>query len=167
MERKLIAVAVSTALGLPLAANAVELAVSGQVNRSVVIIDQDGNELDGEVQHNDGSATGSRLEFKGNGELDNGLTAGFHLEYAVDGYSVRHSNVYIASEGGTVTVGHGSTASDGMMYANLGGPSWLGGVTNWCSYGGSGPGCNSLDGGRQGVVRYDTPAIGPWVRACL
>ena len=182
MERKLIAVAVSTALGLPLAANAVELAVSGQVNRSIVIIDQDGNDMDGDVQHVDGPATGSRLEFKGNGELDNGLTAGFHLEYGYntggmtktgamddDGEPVeistpinaRYANVYVASEGGTVTVGHGGTATDGMMYANLGGPSWLGGVTNWCSYGGSGPGCNSLDGGRQGVVRYDTPAIGP------
>ena len=61
MERKLIAVAVSTALGLPLAANAVELAVSGQVNRAVVIIDQDGNDNDGNVQHLDGPGSGSRL----------------------------------------------------------------------------------------------------------
>ena len=104
-----------------------------------------------------GPASSSRAA----GELDNGLTAGFHLEYAIEDYSRRFSNVYIASPGGTVTVGHGSTATDGMAYANLGGPSWLGGVTNWCSYGGSGPGCNSIDGGRMGVVRYDTPAIGP------
>ena len=48
-----------------------------------------------------------------------------------------------------------------MAHARLGGPSWLGGVTNWCAYGGDGPGCNTHDGGRQGVVRYDTPAIGP------
>ena len=73
----------------------------------------------------------------------------------------RYSTVYISSPGGTLTVGHGSTAADNMMYANLGGPSWMGGVTNWCSYGGSGPGCNSLDGGRRGNVKYDTPAIGP------
>ena len=168
MERKLIAVAVSTALGLPLAASAVELAVSGQVNRSVLVHDQDGNDMDGDIQHVDGPATGSRLEFKGNGELDNGLTAGFHLEYAVESYSRRHSNVYIASPGGTVTVGWGNVASDGMAHARLGGPSWLGGVTNWCAYAtgsgggvGDSPACNGHDGGRQGVVRYDTPAIGP------
>lgn len=172
MERKLIAVAVSTALGLPLAASAVELAVSGQVNRSVLVHDQDGNDMDGDIQHVDGPATGSRLEFKGNGELDNGLTAGFHLEYAAPNMAklttLRHSNVYIASPGGTVTLGQGNTASDGMAHARLGGPSWLGGVTNWCAYAtGSGggvadsPACNGHDGGRKGVVRYDTPAIGP------
>ena len=168
MERKLIAVAVSTALGLPLAANAVEVAVSGQVNRSVVVLDQSGNAMDGNVQHIDGPATGSRLEFKGSGELDNGLTAGFHLEYGVESYSRRFSNVYVASPGGVVTVGWGNVAADGVQHARLGGPSWLGGVTNWCAYAthsGGGiadsPGCNGHDGGRQGVVRYDTPAIGP------
>ena len=168
MERKLIAVAVSTALGLPLAASAVELAVSGQVNRSVVVLDQSGNAMDGNVQHIDGPATGSRLEFKGSGELDNGLTAGFHLEYAVESYSRRHSNVYVASPGGKLTVGWGSVATDGLQHARLGGVSWLGGVTNWCAYAthsGGGvagsPGCNGHDGGREGVVRYDTPAIGP------
>ena len=168
MERKLIAVAVSTALGMPLAADAVDFAVSGQVNRSVVLLDQDGNAMDGDIQHIDGPATGSRLEFKGSGDLDNGLTAGFHLEYGVESYSRRFSNVYVASPGGTLTVGWGNVATDGMAHARLGGPSWLGGVTNWCAYAtqsGGGikdtPACNGHDGGRQGVVRYDTPAIGP------
>lgn len=161
MERKLIAVAVSTALGLPLAADAVEVAVSGQVNRALVVVDQDGNANDGIVQHTDSSASGSRLEFKGSGELDNGLTAGFHLEYSVQEYGLRFSNAYVASPGGTLTVGHGNTAADGMAHARLGGPSWLGGVTNWCSYFSEGPGCNTHDGGRRGGVRYDTPAIGP------
>ena len=53
--------------------------------------------MDGDIQHIDGPATGSRLEFKGSGELDNGLTAGFHLEYGVESYSRRFSNVYVAS----------------------------------------------------------------------
>ena len=48
-----------------------------------------------------------------------------------------------------------------MAHADLGGPSWLGGATNWCSYAGSGPACPSNDGGRMQVLRYDTPAIGP------
>ena len=55
----------------------------------------------------------------------------------------------------------GSVATDGMAHADLGGPSWLGGATNWCSYAGSGPACPSNDGGRSPVLRYDTPAIGP------
>ena len=55
---------------------------------------------------------------------------------------------------------------------DLGGPSWLGGATNWCSYHGAinedadgdpigAVACPSNDGNRIPVLRYDTPAIGP------
>ena len=47
MDRKLIAVAVSTALGLPMAADAVEGSFSGHINRAVVLVNQDGNDNDG------------------------------------------------------------------------------------------------------------------------
>ena len=39
MERKLIAAAVSSALALPMAAQAVEFSVSGHINRAVVSVD--------------------------------------------------------------------------------------------------------------------------------
>ena len=48
-----------------------------------------------------------------------------------------------------------------MAHARLGGPSWLGGVSNWCAYHSTGPACPSNDGGRTDVLRYDTPAMGP------
>ena len=44
MERKLIAVAVSSALALPMAAQAVEFAVSGHIARALVSVDGGGPE---------------------------------------------------------------------------------------------------------------------------
>ena len=167
MERKLIAAAVSSALALPMAAQAVEFSVSGHVNRAIISVD--GGDNDGDVQHVDANSSESRIRATGSGELDNGLTAGVQWEVGgigkADGgdnfIKTRHANVYLNSVGGKLTVGHGSRAADTMAHARLGGPSWLGGVTNWCSYHGTGPACPSNDGGRGPMLRYDTPAIGP------
>ena len=72
MERKLIAAAVSSALVLPMAAEAVEFSVSGHVNRAVIVVDQDGYSEDGDLQHRDGASSGSRFRSKrpGNGAID-------------------------------------------------------------------------------------------------
>ena len=158
MDRKLIAVAVSSALVLPMAAQAVEFSVSGHVNRAIVSVDGGGN--DGKLQHDDANSSQTRFRFTGSGELDGGMTAGVQLEYGLTG-NVRHANVSLASAGGKLTVGHGSRATDGMAHADLGGASWLGGATNWCSYASTGPACPSNDGGRGPMLRYDTPSIGP------
>ena len=158
MERKLIAAAVSSALALPMAAQAVEFSVSGHINRAIVSVDGGAN--DGDVQHVDANSSQTRFRFTGSEELDNGMTAGVQLEYGLTA-NVRHANVYLNTAGGKITVGHGSFAADGMAHARLGGPSWLGGVTNWCSYASSGPACPSNDGGRGPALRYDTPSIGP------
>ena len=158
MDRKLIAVAVSSALVLPMAAQAVEFSVSGHINRAIISVD--GGDNDGKLQHVDGNSSGTRFRFTGSEELDGGLTAGVQLEYGLTG-NVRHANVSLASAGGKLTVGHGSRATDGMAHADLGGASWLGGATNWCSYASTGPACPSNDGGRGPMLRYDTPSIGP------
>ena len=167
MERKLIAVAVSTALGFPLGANAVDLAVSGHINRAVVVIDQDMLATDGELQHVDANASESRYTFDASGDLDNGLVASAQLQYGLGG-NVRQAWASLASAGGTLTIGHASDAADNMAHARLGGLSWLGGVTNWCSYYDGVPGasntvagCLTHDGTRQAGLKYDTPAIGP------
>ncbi len=166
MEKKLIAVAVSSALGLPMAAHAVEGSVSGQVNRAIISVD-DGGDLDGSLQHVDSNASPSRFSFTGSEDLSNGMTAGVHLEYGLTSDSetgnttLRHANVSLSSNFGKLTIGHASTAADGMAFAYLGGASWLGGTTNSCTYAGGGPACASNDGGRRPVLRYDTPAIGP------
>jgi predicted porin len=165
MERKLIAAAVSSALALPLAAQAVEFSVSGHINRAIISVDGGGasgkaDVHDGDVQHVDANSSQTRFRFTGSEELESGMTAGVQLEYGLK-TNVRHANVYLSTAGGKVTVGHASMATDGMAHADLGGAAWLGGATNWCSYASSGPACPSNDGGRGPVLRYDTPAIGP------
>ena len=165
MERKLIAAAVSSALALPMAAQAVEFSVSGHINRAIISVDGGGANAkpdahDGDVQHVDSNASQTRFRFTGSEELESGMTAGVQLEYGLK-TNVRHANVYLSTAGGKVTVGHASMATDGMAHADLGGAAWLGGATNWCSYASSGPACPSNDGGRGPVLRYDTPAIGP------
>ena len=169
MERKLIAAAVSSALAVPMAAQAVEFAVSGHVNRAVILVDQDGYAKDGDLQHVDSNASPSRFRLKGSEELDSGLTAGVNMELGVlstgtsSGTTTRHAAVYLDGAGGKLTLGHTSTAADGMAHADgaFNGGSWYGGVSNWCAYHSSGPACPSNDGGRTDVLRYDTPSLGP------
>ena len=168
MERKLIAAAVSSALALPMAAQAVEFSASGHVNRAIISVD-DGGENDGDLQHVDADSSETRFRFTGSEELNNGTTAGVQLELGrPSDWRTRHANVYLSTAGGKLTIGQASTATDGMAHADLGGPSWLGGATNWCSYhsaradgtDGEVAACPSNDGGHSGVLRYDTPALG-------
>ena len=162
MERKLIAVAVSSALALPMAAQAVEVSPYGQINRAIISVDGTGEATDGDLQHTDSAASGSRWGLTGSEDLENGMTAGFKLEYGLGGGDPRFAHVNLSTNGGKLTLGHTSTATDGMAHADLsGGPSFLGGATPWCAYAGSGPACPTNDGGRTDVLRYDTPAIGP------
>ena len=162
MERKLIAVAVSSALALPMAAQAVEFSAYGQVTRAIISVDGAGDATDGDLQHIEGAASPSRFGVRGSEELENGMTIGTNAEWGIDGYSRRQSHVYLSTAGGKLTVGHGSTAADGMAHADLsGGPSFLGGATPYCAWAGEGVACPTNDGGRASVLRYDTPAIGP------
>lgn len=179
MERKLITVAVATALGLPMAAVAVEGSVSGHVNMAIVKVD----DADARVMDANGSET--RFRFKGSEELENGLTAGVTLEVGAGGgrYSnstggttgamagdstggksdlrVRHANVSLSSAAGKLTIGQQNTPGDAVLYADVG-STWIAGATNWCSYGiGGGAACVNNEVGRKLAVRYDAPAIGP------
>ena len=76
------------------------------------------------------------VRFTGSGELDNGLTAGLNLEYAMGGPTPKLRQAYavnINSEGGKLTIGHtGSDAADGSMAGAAAFPGLA--VTNWCSY---------------------------------
>ena len=167
MERKLIAAAVSSALALPMAAQAVEFSASGQINRAIVSIDGGGSskagmkdKYDGDVSHVDHDGSQTRFRFTGSEELESGMTAGVNLEYGLS-TNLRQANVYLGTVGGKITVGHASTATDGVAYAYLGGPAWMGGTTNYCSFVSEGPACQTNDGGRAGILRYDTPSLGP------
>ena len=163
MERKLIAAAVSSALALPMAAHAVEGSVSGHVNRAIISVD-DGGANDGDLQHVDANSSETRFRFTGSEDLGNGMAVGVQLELGrPSDWRTRHANVSLSGGFGKLTIGQASAATDGMAHADLGGASWLGGVTNWCAYhsAGGGPACASNDGGRAEVLRYDTPALGP------
>ena len=166
MERKLITVAVATALGLPTAAVAVEGSVSGHVNMAIVKVDDN----DAMIQNGNGSET--RFRFKGSEELDNGLTAAVTLEVGAGGgaygysadardFRVRHANVSLSSAAGKLTIGQQNTPGDAALYADVG-STWIAGATNWCSYGiGGGAACVNNEVGRKQAVRYDAPAVGP------
>lgn len=165
MERKLITVAVAAAMGLPMAAVAVEGSVSGHVNAAITKVD------DSDATLGSGNGSETRFRFKGSEELDNGLTAGVTLEvgagggaygYSADGrdFRVRHANVSLSSAAGKLTIGQQGRPSGGANYADVG-STWIAGATNWCSYGISGgAACTTNDASRGQVIRYDTPAIG-------
>ncbi len=76
MNRKLLAVAVAGAVA-PMGAQALDVSVSGQVNRAIRFAD---NGAGSDVQHIDGSASGSRYRFTAEGEVMGGITAGAHIE---------------------------------------------------------------------------------------
>ena len=170
MERKLIAVAVASAMGLPMAAVAVEGSVSGHVNMAIVNVDGS----DATIKDANGSET--RFRFTGSEELDNGLTAGVSLEVGAGGgrysyapeedgnssdFRVRNANVSLSSAAGKLTIGQQNTPADASSYADVG-STWIAGATNWCSYGiGSGAACVNNETGRKRAVRYDAPALGP------
>ena len=161
MERKLIAAAVSSALAVPMAAQAVEFETSGHINRAVILVDGHADYEDNKLNHVDSNASETRFRFRGSEDIGNGTTAGVYLELGrPTDWRTRHAAVNLSGAFGTVTAGHTAPAADGIAFAYLGGPSWLAGVTNWCSYVSAGPACPSNSGSRQGVLRYDTPAIG-------
>ena len=174
-QRKLVAAAVSSALALPMAAQAVEFAVSGHVSRNVMSVDskyEDGRGAD-DLRHVDNGASGSRFRFTGSEELDGGMTVGINAEMGIltgdkSGTTTRHTALFLGTPGGKLTMGHTSPAADGMAFARLGGPSFLGGgATNACNYytkngaGGDAVACHTANASRREVIRYDTPSLGP------
>ena len=139
----LITLAVSALIFLPFGAHAVEFAISGQVNRLIMYVDN--GVVDG-VVHADNSVSGTRWRIEGEGDLGNGTTAGLLYENQLqsnpsdkveassldsdgingdvgggDEFSVRHANVWIKGNFGKITIGQGSGAADGSAEADLSG----------------------------------------------
>ena len=132
MNRKLLVFVASGALALPMAAQGVEIAASGHVNRALVFSGKAGTD---DPKHTDGSASGSRFRFKGSEDLENGITAGVTLEYGVGnapaegGWSpaVRHASVDISGAFGKLTLGQTAPATHLISFANLDNYAWLSG----------------------------------------
>jgi predicted porin len=167
MKPKVLTVAIAGVLAAPMAAHAVDFAISGHVNRALFITDTDSSTSAMEA---DNGSSGSRIRVVGSGEMMDGTTAGLLLEYGAGGdggasLSLRYADLHYSGEFGKVSIGHGNDAGEGSVYSDKSGVLGIGhgqatgdasdsGVTSY--YG-------SLDGGgsRGNRIRYDTPSIGP------
>ena len=137
MNRKLLATAVAGVIA-PMAAQALDVSVSGHVARSIRYADTGGGS---DVQHVDHSASPSRFKFAAEGEAMPGLTFGTVQEigmssnngWAVDvdkpdggsGLSVRHSYVYLSGGFGKLVMGHTAPSGNAGMFEAYNN-AWLG-----------------------------------------
>lgn len=168
----------------------VKLAIEGQVNRALLYYD-DGNKDD--VRHVDNDASSTRLAFKGTTQATDDLKLGATIEVqfesnssaevnqadntagGTNSFTQRKLEVFAASTRlGTLSMGQGSTASDGMTESDLSGTDLvgysavadLGAALNFATSGSGAIAGNptvggvfsNLDGlGRDDRLRYDTP----------
>ena len=161
MHKKALTVAIAGALAAPLAAQAVDFKIAGHVNRALFVTDGDAG-TKAEVANNGGSST--RVRVGGGSELMDGNKVDIQLEYEEKGSGVnlRHANVKYSGAFGGVTLGQGSEAGDGSQYSDTTGVFGIGHGAGTGAGFSLGDYFGSLDsGGRVGMVRYDTPALGP------
>ena len=186
MNKKLLATAVAGAIA-PMAAQALDVSVSGQVNRAIRFAD---NGVNSDVQHVDGSASKSRFRFTAEGEVMPGITAGAHIEYGSSNnagggldveqgdkaasFDARHSLLYFSGDFGKVTLGNAPSAGNGIIWTSHNG-AWMG--TEYSPDTNSGLAVMQTNGDaadlsvfsffpsvntpRMNTLRYDTPSIGP------
>ena len=158
MQKKALAVAVSGVLATPMAADAVDITMSGQINRAIQFLS------DGEgtgFQFVDNSASGNRFRIRGSQELGTGfgggITAGVYGEWQANnnpsttatvkgdgsqtgsrgdtGFRTRQANIWFSNNWGKVTLGQTSGAGDGGAEADLSGAWIVSGVAR-TTYGG-------------------------------
>jgi predicted porin len=173
----------------------VSLQVYGQINKALMIWD-DGVDSDAFIVDNDFS--GSRIGFVGKATIKPGWTAGFLMELDIQDsasdkvtnfdaatggrnkngdegneneIAIRYNNVYIESERlGRITLGQGSTATDGINEIVLGNSLRVSDIHVGNSFrlrnsNGDftavtlGNIAANLDGNRDDVIRYDSPSI--------
>ena len=107
--------------------------------RSGIIVQDDGDSdamwdlgsVDGGDRGDRGDRLWSRIGVKASHELDNGMTAGLHIEKRLDQLRTRHQNVWLSGEMGRITLGqqgspyHSAVGRDGAnvsFASNLVGP---------------------------------------------
>ena len=161
MSHKVLTAAIAAALAAPMAAQAVDFTISGQVNRALFITETDGG-TSAEVANNLDWST--RIRANGRSELEGGGNVRIQFEYEESGSGVnlRHANVQYGGDFGRVTLGQGSEAGDGSQYLATTGVNGIGHGAGTSSDFTLGDWFGDLDGGgRIHMIRYDTPAIGP------
>ncbi|MEM7620880.1 MAG: porin [Pseudomonadota bacterium] len=175
----------------------VSLKLSGQVNTALLIWD-DGDESDIYVVDTENSST--RFRLTGDAKIKPGWTAGFKIELDIDGHAnsadvdatnadgtdglsddilqLRHSDIYVKSPYGKLSLGQGDSASNGTSEVDLSGTS-VAGYAGIGDIGGSfefvdsngvgstilkGDTYSQLDGlSRNNRVRYDSPSLAGFI----
>ena len=132
MNKKVLAIAVSSALAAPMAAHAVKYKLSGQINRAAVY-QNDGENSD--IQFVDNGSSGTRWRMTGSEEIGNGMKVGFNWEWqrssnpgtaaiGTDGdraasNSLRKAEVWFSGGWGKVSLGQGDGAGNGATEVDL------------------------------------------------
>jgi predicted porin len=159
------------------------LTVSGQVSKALLWHDIDGLNGADSFRAIDNANSGTRLNFAGSGKINPNLSVGFVVEigvdeskgkllydiFAADDIALRHSYAWVETSFGKVSLGHTSSATDGIVEISVANttvaslplsiePLWtyLGAPTA----GGISLNPAGFDGGRSSVIRYDTPTMG-------
>lgn len=152
----------------------VSLTVYGQLNKAILISDDinvgvapvTGN---GDVEIIDNDVSDTRFGFKGGAKITSDIYAGFKIEFGVPHGDIylRHNDLYIGSKTyGKVSIGQGSTASDGITEISFSGTDSVAGGAGAGIAGvyTTGAQFNNLDGfSRQERIRYDSPSIAGFV----
>ena len=147
-----------------MAAQAVDVTLSGHVNRALLITDTDSTTTS---SVGDNGSSGTRIRLTGSGEMMEGQSAGVNLEYgAGSSLSLRYAEVWFSGGFGKVSIGQGDQGGEGSVYNDKSGVLGIGhgqetaGVTKRGDYNYY----TSLDGGsgRNERIRYDTPSVGPF-----
>jgi predicted porin len=123
----------------------VSVTISGQVSKSLLWIDGD------DAVIGDNANSPSRVRVDGKAKVNADVEAGYVFEMNADALTLRHSFVYLKTAIGKVSLGHTSTATDGVSEVSLANTN----VANLPSniYGGI------VDGPRRNLIRYDSPTI--------
>ncbi len=185
IAKPLIATTIAGLLAAPVAVQAFELKISGQVSRMVVMPDDAEGD---ETQHQDIGWSGSRFRITGSEEMANGLEVGFRLEKQMqsnpssdagvsggatddapdDADDNRYQDIYFSGDFGMLSIGKGDGAADGSTEADLSGTALSSSSNhqdNWGNYR-IAPGVRwdsiftMADGiSRVNRLRYDTPSF--------
>ena len=159
MHKKALTVAIAGALAAPMAAHAVDVTLSGHVNRALFITDSDSG-TSSSVKDN--GSSGTRIRVTGTGEMMDGGSAGVLLEYSAGStLGLRYADVWFSGDYGKVSIGQGDQGGEGSVYK--GGAAVLGTGHGQDTNGVASNYYTSLDGGagRNERLRYDSPSVGP------
>ncbi len=132
MNKKVLAVAISSALAAPMAAHAVKYKLSGQINR-MAVYQNDGTASD--IQFVDNGASGTRWRMTGSEEIGNGMKVGFNWEWqrqsnggtgptgsaggGAASNTMRKAEVWFSGGWGKVSLGQGDGAGNGSTEVDL------------------------------------------------